>query len=41
METETDERSDIDTYGMLPWVCGVVMAAIILGIMFWVAAPIS
>uniref|UniRef100_A0A2A4ZA66 Dihydroxy-acid dehydratase n=1 Tax=OCS116 cluster bacterium TaxID=2030921 RepID=A0A2A4ZA66_9PROT len=41
METNRDDRSEIDVYGMLPWVCGIAMAAIILGIMFWVAAPIS
>jgi hypothetical protein len=36
-----DSREDINGYGIWPWVFGLVMTGIIIGLMFGLAAPIS
>ena len=36
-----DSRDDIDGYGPWPWIGGLVLTAILLGLMFGLAAPIS
>ncbi len=36
-----DSREDIDAYGILPWIGGVVLAAVLIGLMFGYAASIS
>lgn len=41
LDNDRNNRADIDKYGLLSWICGVVIAAILLGIMFFLAAPIS
>ena len=41
MNDERNNRADIDKYGKLSWVYGCIIAAILLAIMFFMAAPIS
>ncbi len=36
-----DSREDMDSYGIWPWVGGLVLAAVIIGLMFGLAQPIS
>ncbi|EPX78732.1 hypothetical protein [Salipiger mucosus] len=36
-----DTREDIDGYGAWPWVLGLVIVAVIVGLMFGLANPIS
>ncbi|MCB1333690.1 MAG: dihydroxy-acid dehydratase [Roseivivax sp.] len=36
-----DSRDDIDGYGIWPWVLGLVLTAVLFGLMFGLAAPIS
>lgn len=36
-----DTRDDIDGYGIWPWLLGLVLIAIIFGLMFGLAHPIS
>ncbi|MGP6087939.1 dihydroxy-acid dehydratase [Antarctobacter jejuensis] len=36
-----DSRQDIDGYGVWPWLLGLVMVAVIVGLMFGLASPIS
>jgi hypothetical protein len=36
-----DSHEDINGYGIWPWLFGLVMAAVIIGLMFGLAAPIS
>ncbi|AUC53872.1 MAG: dihydroxy-acid dehydratase [Sagittula sp.] len=36
-----DSREDIDGYGIWPWLLGLVLVAVIIGIMFGAAQPIS
>ncbi|MBL1241277.1 MAG: dihydroxy-acid dehydratase [OCS116 cluster bacterium] len=41
MNDERNNRADIDKYGILSWVYGCIIAAVLLAIMFFMAAPIS
>lgn len=41
MDNDRNNRADIDKYGLLSWIYGVAIAALILAIMFFLAAPIS
>lgn len=36
-----DSREDMDRYGLVPWLCGVGLAILILYIMFVYALPIG
>lgn len=36
-----DTRLDIDGYGKWPWVIGLALAGVVIGLMFGLAAPIS
>lgn len=36
-----DTREDMDGYGVWPWVAGVLVAVLLIGLMFVFAAPIS
>lgn len=36
-----DSREDMDSYGIWPWVVGVVLALVIFSLMFILASPIS
>ncbi len=36
-----DSRDDIDGYGVWPWVLGLALVALIVGLMFGLATPIS
>lgn len=35
-----DSTQDVDGYGKWPWVLGLVLAAVLIGLMFGLAAPI-
>ncbi len=36
-----DSREDMDAYGLWPWVGGLALVAILIGLMFGLAQPIS
>ncbi len=36
-----DSRDDIDGYGIWPWLGGLAFAALLIGLLFGLAAPIG
>jgi len=32
-----DKKADLDAYGIWPWLCGLIIAAVLFGLMFALA----